>query len=325
MIRKLLLFVLVFGYLLAGTGEAKKLLSFNGSVDFPRQSVSLLLEFDQGGSIASEISPAVANNYKIKTKLTHLKTLSFDLSTELEGLLEKKLSTDGSIAQVHGTFESQYSLINYKPTYELSGQFEIKDGRLTFNNLSWGGLRLEGFIGLLAPYEVSLLIKLDDMMTKDILSLVGYQDEKSEITGLMSGTIKLSGFWDRLLVKGRLKATDGFIEDLQYDIFNLNFEGVYPIVYISDSDIIQTNGISFNLEGNFDVPKGQVSLMDGLLALEKTPMIGEHGSSREWTIKRKQEENERAVTEFKYRVQDPAEDKAGKDSDMLGVERSIKF
>jgi len=326
MTRRLLLFVGVFGYLLAGTCEAKKLLSFNGEVYFPEEKIQLVLEFTDGGQISSEILPAPGNNYKIKAKLKHLKALALDLSTELESAVEKVLADKGKSQAIRGTFASQYSLLNYKPTYELSGQFEISNGRLIFNNLSWGGLRAEGFINLLAPNEVSLSVFMDDVMTKDVLFLVGYKDEQAQITGLMSGGIKLSGFLDRLFIKGNLKATDGFIQDLQYAIFNLNFEGVYPTVYINNSNIIQTDGISFNLEGNFDLPKGQASLKDGLLALEKTPMIDEHGSSREWTIKRKQEAGDKAVTEFKYRVQDPAQEKTfGKDSDMLGVERSIKF
>ena len=41
---------------------------------------------------------------------------------------------------MHGEIRSRYSLVDYKPIRELSGQFEIKDGRVSLTSFSFGNL-----------------------------------------------------------------------------------------------------------------------------------------------------------------------------------------
>jgi len=319
----LLVFLLV---LFPSPCQAGKVLSFQGHFDLTDKKCDVTIDFPDGGSVVSKISPALGNNFYLTTKLVHLKTLAFDLSTELESTVTKSSFFSGQGFELAGTFKTQYSLINYKPTYELAGQFELKSGQLLFQNLSWGGLSLAGSVNLRTPHEISLLIKLHEVMLEDFLALLGYQQEKSQITGIISGNIKLSGPMDRLMIKSNLRAQKGFIETIEYDLFNLNFEGVYPVVQINDSDILKRDGVGFNLKGEFDLSKGQSGIEQGLLDLERSPLVNNDDSQREWTIKRKQEEDKKAITELKYRLIPRDQDKAtSKEADMLGVEQSIKF
>lgn len=320
-------FALAAWFVFSTISSAENLSLLKGNINFKDRKLRLMFPFQEGGSVSSDVTLVEDNKVHFDAKLEHIKTTRFVLSMELEGTLEKIDGESNGSSDVKGNFRSRYTLLDYKPAFDLSGKFETKDSRLFLNSLSWGGINLQGVVDLLSPNEINLDVSIDEILSGSVLLLLGYQGDDSQISGVISGQVVLSGFPDRLFVKGQLKAHNGFIEGVEFDTIRLNFEGIYPVVVISDSFILQADGLSYNIKGKFDLAKAQKGLVEGLVGLEKTPMIDDSGLHREWTIKRKQSDENSSVMEFKYRLRQ-SEDNINpykEEMDMLGVERSIRF
>ena len=128
------------------------------------------------------------------------------------------------------------------------------------------------------------------------------------------------------MLKGRLISDEGFIQGLAYDRMSINFEGLYPVVDIVDSRVTEGSGLSFNLEGRYDL-RDHCNPLEGMVALRLSPLINENQTHRIWTIKQEKDAGTENTTEFRYRLKKQLNegDPSYGDSDLLGVERSIKF
>lgn len=325
MLRKILLFFVILALTGGVPSYAEPVCAFKGHFDPLGKKIDLDVRFKDGSSLAASLVKTDDGHFRFEGKLDHLKTSIFDISSVLESSMEVLTDETTGGQYVRGNISSKYSLINYKPAREVSGYFEIKNGRLYLKSLAWAGISCEGYIGIFPPHEVDLNIALYDVSAVDIPSLSGCRPEDTQIDGIVSGQIALSGFADRPMIRGKLRAADGTIESLEYARLDLDFEGVYPVVHIADSLITDRDGLSFNLEGNFDL-NNQCDILGGLTALKMSPVIDETSVRRDWTIKRRQDTKDSA-TEFKYRLQKPVDDSSASKSetDMLSIGHSIKF
>ncbi len=313
-----------FWLLMAQASYAQASWSFSGEIDFSQKKIDVVFFLRGERLLSLQLKSVSENNYQLDAKVDHLQAPLFDISTVLTSSVE--IVSGETQPLVRGSLESKYTLFNYKPAPELVGHFVIKKGRLYFYSLSWGGMMCDGYIGLFAPHEISLAIKFIDTPMVDAMDLLGCRNDLAQVSGDLSGEINLSGFLDQLYLKGRLSANNGMMQNLEYDNMLINFEGAYPIVKLENSMIAQADGLSFNIDGSFNLA-AKCDLAGGLSALKISPLTTEASGHREWTIKRKQTEGTDSATEFKYRLR-----KEGKgnvsindDADLLGVERSIKF
>ncbi|MCK5081449.1 MAG: hypothetical protein KAR31_00950, partial [Candidatus Omnitrophica bacterium] len=225
-----------------------------------------------------------------------------------------------------GKIWSQYSLVDFKPINELSGRFEIKDKRLHVMALSVGNLTGEGYLDLGVPYNLDVAINLLGVDMQDFLNFWG-SGKNYESSGDVFGEIKASGSLDRLVLKGSLKSRDGFVQELDYNAIVLNIEGIYPFMQIAHSTVSKADGVSFSLDGPFDL-SDKTNFKKQIKALTLAPLVSDSGSELEWTIKRLKPEDS-GITEFKYHLKKgnalgigPS---AGGEIDMLGIERTRKF
>jgi len=147
------------------------------------------------------------------------------------------------------------------------------------------------------------------------------QPPKGEVTG----EIRVSGTLEHPFLKGRLESLDGEIKKLKYNRFLLNIEGDYPRLRVDHSLISRTDGMSFTLAGMIDL-SDRANFKRQIKSLTLAPVVVDSGAELEWTIRRFKEKKS-AATELKYlRRKDPLAGKGNpQDSDMLGVERTIKF
>ncbi len=138
----------------------------------------------------------------------------------------------------------------------------------------------------------------------------------------VSGRIKVSGDLKNLALQGKLESFDGFVRQLKFDTLYLDIEGIYPRLTINqESTISKSDGLSFNFQGLVDL-NDMKNFKQQLQELTISPLINKTKSGKEWTFKRNKEGD--ASTEFKYLLRQDDKD-SSTDSDMLGVERSIKF
>lgn len=305
---------------------AENICVFQGHFDFVAKKIDTVIRFKNGSSIEATLTKTAEDHFQFSGKIDHVSTPLWNISSVLESTIEMAEDKDSSGRFLKGTFASKYSLINYKPAHELSGNFEIKNGRLRINRLSWGGFNYEGYIDLMAPFEIGLTLRMTDIAVADLPSIGVCQEGGSHsLTGTVSGRIDIAGFIDRVILRGKLSAFNGSIGNLVYENILVNFEGLYPVIHIADSNVTEAEGLSFNIEGNLDLAN-QCNLIAGLTALKMSPIIDENSIRREWTIKRNKE-TENSSTEVKYRFKKQLnETPAPKDdADMLSIERKIMF
>jgi len=297
---------------------------FSGQIDFLHEKVNLVLGEKGKGSMALELMATADQHYQLHLNLEHLKTSLFEISTQLESSLELVESADKKEHLLQGRITSRYSLFNRKPIEELMGSFQIKNHTLYLPTGSVGGVNVNGSLELIFPYKMNFALQFNEMPMADFLAL-WVDNPDLHAPGEVSGTIQVAGALNRIMLKGSLASYEGAVEELEYDSIVLNAEGPYPVVKLVNTTVTQSDGMSFNLEGNIDLSDRQ-HFREQIEALTKSPLVQEGNSQWEWTIKRKGKEDV-SSSELKYFLQkkDSQQNPLKESSDVMGVEQKIKF
>ena len=329
-IPKFLLFIILI-ILVPKLVFAQKVFSFEGRIDLLKNEFNIVLDLDEKSSIAATARKISETNYQFSVDVKHLKTPLFDLLSKIESSIEI-ISTDSSSEKIFpgialkGKVWSRYSLVDYKPIKELSGGFEIKNQRLYLTELSFGNLNCNGFIDLVQPYKLNLSLDLVNVSMSNFLNFWN-TNKQYESSGTISGKIRASGTLDNLMLKGSLESRNGSVQKLDYNAISLNIEGIYPDLEITNSTISKSDGVSFTLNGPFDL-SDRGHFKKQIKALTIAPLVSHSGSEGEWTIKRLNLEKS-GITEIKYRLRKRdvlgAGILASDETDMLGFERTRKF
>ena len=325
----------VVGFLVLSLAEiafAEREIPFRGDIDFVQKKFNLVLDVDSKSSVALSAQQVAGSEYKLLLDVNHLQTPLFDLMTKVESTVEVKQRSEKSLsgpleeARLQGKVWSQYSLIDYKPVRELSGNFEVKDNKVFLYSLFFGNLQCSGTVDLVSPYRIDLAFNLYDVAMQDFLNFWG-MGKKYESAGQVSGEIKAAGTVDHLDLKGNLEGRNGFVQNLDFDVISLNIEGIYPHMKITRSMIAKSDGMSFTFDGSLNL-KDRENFKKQIKALTLAPLVSDRGSEREWTIRRLNPEASE-TTELKYRLR--KEDALGTGAaadggiDMLGIEQTRKF
>jgi len=326
------LIMLCMMVLLTDRSFAESEFTFKGDFDLTGQAINIVVDIEDQRSVAATFRRVADNGYKLSLDINHLKTPLFDLLSKIESDIELK-QNDGNSSlpatdapRLTGKVWSRYSLIDYKPVTELSGNFEIRDNRLMLHSLDFGILKCSGSVGLGAPFDLDLVFNLYDVAMDDFLNFWG-SGQPYQTAGTVSGDIKVSGTPDNLVLKGNLESRGGFVQKLDYDVISLNIEGIYPNMKIARSLIAKSDGVSFSFEGPLNL-KDKKNFKKQLKALTIAPLVLGSGSEREWTIKRLNPDATE-TTELKYRMR--TGDALGTGTsiddeiDMLGIEQTRKF
>ncbi len=319
--------------LLPGVCFAEVLFTFDGQYDFQKSQINVNLQFPE---LPSEPKDTIKQNsltlkggkeaedtYRISLNVDHLQTPLFDLSSEVESLFT--IPRKNNINEyIRGKIWSQYSLVDFKPIREMSGDFRVENNRVYLNRLVISDVMFDGFIELQAPYKVDLRLKLSDMMMADFLRI--WTNQKGIASGgLVTGEIKATGsLKEGLYLRGDLEGHQGYVKKLEFDTLHLKVEGVYPHMEISPSTVTRIDGLSYTFAGNIDL-SDTTNFARQIAALHIAPVISESAMQREWTIRRLHLD-ETTTTEFKYLLRkDNGLGLAPEGTDMLGVERSVEF
>ena len=171
------------------------------------------------------------------------------------------------------------------------------------------------------PFKMDFDVRLSSISMSDFLFF--WMKSKEEAQGEVSGRIKVSGRIDQLALQGKLESFKGFIRQLQFDSIYLDVAGIYPQMNINQpSTISKSDGLIYSLEGPVNLAD-KVNFKNQLKKLKISPLVNTTKSRNEWTIKRQEEGD--SSTSLKYLLRQNDDVQAAADSDMLGVERAIKF
>jgi len=324
------LFLLTVAMLIPKLSFAEKVFLFEGQVDFSKNEFNIVFDIDDKGSVVATAQKISETDYQFVVDIEHLKTPLFDLLSKIESSIEvihnNTPLTSLADSTLRGRIWSKYSLLDYKPVEELEGTFEIKNQQLLVTALSFGSFTCKGHIDITSPYGLDLTINLLGVDMNDFLNFWN-SNKKYESSGAVTGEIKVSGTLDHLALKGSLESQNGFVQKLNYHVISLNIEGVYPHMQISQSTISKSDGVSFLLDGPFDL-SDKDNFKKQIKALTLAPLVHNSGSESEWTIKRLNSDNP-GITELKYRFRKGdalgTGTSIGDETDMFGLEQTRKF
>jgi hypothetical protein len=308
----------------APRADAKELFTFEGAVNLRTGEFNVTLDMPEESIIkASGAKSLGSEDYRITFNVDHFQSPFFDLSSHIESSLEFKDTPDGKIPGVLGRISSQYSLLDYKPTKEMAGHFEIKQGRLYFNSLSFADIACDGYVNLSPPFAMDMSFKLDGIPMENFLDFWA-KGTTYDSSGFVSGEIKLSGTPRNLIMRGNLSADDGHLGKLRYDRIHLLAEGVYPLIHVKDTLVSKSDGFSFMVAGPVDI-SDKPNFKKQVKALKASPVVSGNTERAEWTIK-KIDHLDLGSTEFKYLLRkDILGNKNEEESAMLGVEQKLEF
>jgi len=324
MLKKIFLLLLVLGYAGSGVSYADTLFSFKGDFDFYKKELFLKVDSFPEGGLSLKIVKNDENAYKASIDINHLNTDLFDISTVLEGFLEFTQDEKGEVQSLKGKFASSYTLINYKPSGDLSASLEFQKDILYINSFSSDHMFCKGSVGFSSPYKTDILFQLSGMDMNDFLAFFA-DTSKIVSNGKVDGDIQVSGSLKRLELSGELASYDAFVSELEYRSFHLNAKGVYPVINITGTNIIQPDGFTFNLVGMIDLSDKE-NFRKQIKELVKEPVVNGVGKDMEWTLKRVQFDDG-GKTELKYlkRKDKTMDSLYNKETGMLGLEKKIEF
>jgi len=325
--RRFLGLLLMAGVLLgAAESQAKELMAFNGVLDLQNNLIQVNYNPAPDQSVKTVITKLEDNKYHLKTDVSHLNALTFDFSSEIEGMIEIKPSDNNQSNMVVGTVWSNYSMLDFKPVKELSGSFKIENRQLVITNVSFGSVGSSGLVDLTAPYKLDFLIDIAYMPMSDFLKFWMRKDKYESSSGEVVGQIRATGTLDQPYLKGNFKSFDADIVDYNFDSIVLNIEGVYPHFQIDNtSSVSKVDGMSFSFKGPINLYDSK-NLKRQIKNLKVSPLVKESDSRKEWTIKRFNENGEDSA-ELKYfmRKEGVVGSKDDEETALFGIERSLQF
>lgn len=222
--------------------------------------------------IIGSLSNSTQETFKLYGQLTssgldltasfeHAKIGDFDILTNLSLNISKAPSLPGRPTKITGVFKTYGSVLNYQPCPELTSTFEIQGDRLRILSFSLGdSYDLRGVVNLEDPFIADLSLNFYQAPVADLVALF-ISPEEVNFSGLVNGLIRATGELKRLKFDGYLQAANGHFGKLDFVSADVNIEGRYPRILISDSRIQREQGVFF-MEGEINL--AQLEQQDAL-------------------------------------------------------------
>jgi len=297
--------------------------SFKGEIDFQSRQAILTVQAQGREALTLRMQENPGQAYSLQAEVVSLKTPFFDISTVVDGTLAIMPVADKKFLALVGKLQTRDTLLDRKPSPELSGQFEIRQGVFFLRSLNVGDIKLSGEAQLSQPYKVNLSL---EFQKQDLSQILAAGTEAGLGLQNVDGSVAVSGTAGKLFFKGKWVAYQPSESGEEYQCALINFSGPLSEITIADSNVIQPDGMIFNLFGKLNFYDYK-NLGQQIEALAKAPLVNEYGNQREWTFKKLESADRGGSTELKYLLRSGREDDPANrgSSDLLGVERKIEF
>jgi hypothetical protein len=306
---------------LADLSYARHIFPLRGTWNLADQKVSLEIGYEQQWPFYVEAVKRSVTSYDLNLTVVNWATDLLNLSTVLNGSLIVQPMGDEGGAVLDGRLTSKYTLMNQRPFEELELDFSIKDGHMVIRSFHLGKVFVSGRISLGRQPVMDLRVRFEDLLIEDYIPLIR-KDIGMDAGGTVSGELQLQGPMGRVQIKGKVVSYNGFIGDHAYNIAQINFSGIYPVLYVDNSHITQDGGLSFEVQGSVDLTdlKGFKRQLGDFIG---TPLVSQRGQTLEWTFKRLESNQRRGATELKYMIK--KDESSDKDVNIFGVQRRMEF
>ncbi len=240
--------------------EARSFELFSGFVQKVRSTARLII---RNGTIAwlgkegtlSGIDGTIANrSFDMTVTLNHMKLGNFDTTTTVR--VDGQLAGDetSKAARLTGSAVTQGTVINWKPIpreslvrFDLSrDQFKIWDTQVL------GGIGVEGFVGHTTRRDLDLMFTAKDYPLKEMNEILSFSGGQG-IGGKMSGRLKVQGAITEPRMAGELIIEDNAAPGARFRAMQIFFEGIFPQMKISRSQMILTNGQSMQFASDQEI------------------------------------------------------------------------
>lgn len=300
-------------------------LSFSGEIDFTQKTG--LLTTPPGAIPQFKLRAAQTHSHTVEVLLAgeNVQTPWGKISSQLESILDFVPSSGQRTGGITIELQSKYTLIDNKPAGELQGRFEWRDKRLTINHLSSGNFRCEGFIETANPFALDVRSRWAQIALTDVARFWN-SENPLPARGEVDGEARFFGALGHLLLSGTIESYDGLFDTLDFQRIRLEWEGVYPLVTVVDSQVMQNDGLSFLVSGPLDL--NDLEHLDRQITdLKKDPLVESDQEKSEWTLKRSESQEKAQTTELKYlrRKDNSINTLSDEGGDLLGVEQKMKF
>ncbi len=295
---------------------------FKARFDFKANSLQGEIPLSDGEPIYFEVQQDEDSaGYKATVNIKKWQGRFFDISAFLAVTVDPVVQRGAPADQSKWSLVSRYTLINSLPFDDIVANGICGNGVFAVERAVLGGMILEGQVTTSVPHAVDMKVSMVNVDLNDVLPLLGFEDLNAQ--GTIGGALRLTGNVPEIRVKGEIHSFNGNIEALEYYSMNLNIDGIYPEVYVIDSQIAQMDGFAFGVDGklNFSQPE---SFAQQIRSFIRKPLVQKNRNTVEWTLKKLKSGEDDAVTEFKY-LKRRKDERMGGDSDMLGIERRMEF
>ena len=165
----------------------------------------------------------------------------------------KPVLKDNSISHFLLDLNTEASIINYWPANEIEASLIISPKRLRVVYAKAGdSVSASGFFDIKPPRKMDMNLNFTGLRLEEFLNLV--IENRPDVSGIISGKAAIEGLSHRPKVKVNISAKDGNLSDIKYNSMQINADGVWPHLDMSDSRISYKDS-SFNLEGELDMRK----------------------------------------------------------------------
>ncbi|MBL8014325.1 MAG: hypothetical protein JNN05_10805 [Candidatus Omnitrophica bacterium] len=315
--------ILLLATAISSVAAADELYPFSGSIDVQKQSIKLI-----AGPIGQQwdlnVSKRQGQTFTLDISFTNDSPLFFDRTTRLKGAVEFDKKTfpstkfSGRIVQ-----EPEDKSMDHEG---LVFDFDLTDGIFRVDRLSWAGLTGHGFINAAPPFEMDVRFSLQDVDLQSALFWMKDEARKMTAKGTISGFAQWAGTPQKLSVSAQFFSQKGLIQNFSYEVLSLHMKGTYPVIELAGSTVTNSNGFTFDIEGEFDF-SSKVDLKTQFQSIQKIPLIKENALQSQWDFKRTYGLNDDGATETKFFLK--KDKRTGSidqgSSELFGMEKKIGF
>lgn len=229
--------------------EARSFELFSGFAQKVRSTARLIIK---DGTIAwlgkegtlSGIDGTIADrSFDMTVTLNHLKLGNFDTTTTLR--------VDGQLAgddvsrplRLTGSAATLGTVINWKPVpSESKLHFELNRNELRiWDSEVLGGIGIEGTVGHTSRSDIDLMLTAKGYPLKQMHEIMSFSGGTA-VGGRLSGRLRVRGALAEPALAGEFAIEDNLVEGARFRAMQLFFEGIFPEVKISRSQMILSNG-----------------------------------------------------------------------------------
>ena len=315
----------VLGLLLlacAQTVDARQSVPVRGTWDPAGQKISVAIGRDADRALHLKAEKVSETGYDFSLTAVDWNIQAVSLSTVVKGALTRIPGAGEETDSFEVKLVSKYTLLNQRPAAdECEAVLSLRDGTVTVKSFRFGDIFASGTIGLGTGRSTDLVIRFDNAALRDLVQLA-HEDARLEAGGNVSGEVRIQGTGGKMQVRGNISSYNGFIGGHAYNSAQINFAGIYPLLYIDQSHIAQVDGLSFEVQGTLDLADLK-NLKRQLDAFVGSPLVAQRGKTLEWTFKRLKSHEKSGTTELKYMIK--KDETSGQDVNILGVQRRMEF